>query len=343
MKNDLKPIGQLGTVDGWKKLPIKECDERLVPIGAFSLYPQIASDSIYVGERDSSPYGCAKLKSSMFTTFVREGVAERLARAAELLPLGHMLLVWDAYRSLEVQRALFEYYVGVLENKGMAHDLALIEAQKFVSIPSDDPTKPPPHNTGGAVDLTVIRFSKSDWQEMERLTKIVKMSETNENWGQIYEAEMRRQQLIREASILLEMGTVFDGVHSQTATRFYEELAELNEKERQILNNRRILWNVMNEAGFSNYPEEWWHFDYGNQFFSALTGRMAIYGAAPFSEENGKWEEIRRGHYFGSVKMAENRDSVNKIGRGALHAFVRNITARTGHLRRTTHPQAANL
>jgi D-alanyl-D-alanine dipeptidase len=343
MKKDLKPIDQFGTVDGWKKLPIEECDERLVPIGAFSLYPQIATDSIYVGERDSSPYGCAKLKSSMFTTFVREGVAERLARAAEFLPLGHMLLVWDAYRSLEVQRALFEYYVGVLENKGITHDLALIEAQKFVSIPSDDPTKPPPHNTGGAVDLTVIRFSESNWQEMERLTKIVKVFETNENWGQIYEAEMRRQQLIREASIPLEMGTVFDGVHPQTATRFYEELTELNEKERQILNNRRILWNVMNEAGFSNYPEEWWHFDYGNQFFSALTGRMAIYGPAPFSEENGKWEEIRRGHYFGSVRMAENRDSVNKTGRSALHAFVRKITNQTGHLRRTTHPQAANL
>lgn len=33
-------------------------------------------------------------------------------------------------------------------------------------------------------------------------------------------------------------------------------------------------------AGFINYPEEWWHFDYGNQFWAKLAGKKAIYGAA---------------------------------------------------------------
>lgn len=91
-----RPIGELGSVDGWKQLPISECGERLVPLGAFSNYPQIATDSIYAGERNSSPYPCEQLRSSMLAVFVREGVAERLAKATELLPSGHMLLVWDA-------------------------------------------------------------------------------------------------------------------------------------------------------------------------------------------------------------------------------------------------------
>lgn len=101
-----QPIGELGSVDGWKQLPIEECSEPLVPLGAFSNYPQIATDSIYVGERHSSPYPCAELQNAMFTIFVREGVAKQLAKATELLPKAHMLLVWDAYRPLtEIGRA----------------------------------------------------------------------------------------------------------------------------------------------------------------------------------------------------------------------------------------------
>ena len=58
MSNDAlyRSIGDLGSVEGWKHLPIIECGERLVPLGAFSNYPQIATDSIYAGERHSSPY-----------------------------------------------------------------------------------------------------------------------------------------------------------------------------------------------------------------------------------------------------------------------------------------------
>ena len=353
MSNDAlyRSIGDLGSVEGWKHLPIIECGERLVPLGAFSDYPQIATDSIYAGERHSSPYPYEQLRSSMFAIFVREGVAERLAKAAELLPLGHMLLVWDAYRPLAVQQALFNYYVGVLEGKGTPHDQAMVDAQRFVSIPSNDTTKPPPHNTGGAVDLTIIRFSEKDWREMERLTEIVRMPETSENWRQIYATEMERQQLIREASVPLEMGTVFDGVHPETATRFYEELDPvlLDEKKHRCFINRRLFWNVMVAAGFSNYPEEWWHFDFGNQFDAARTGRTAIYGAAGFSKENEDWETMRRGHYFGSVAIAEHRhpaEAVNKLGevdRHELYPFVRDITMRTGHLKHTAHPQAAAL
>ena len=334
----------------WKTLPIRECGEPLVPLGSFSSYPQIATDSIYVGERRSSPYPCAQLHNSMFTVFVREGVAKRLAAAASLLPSGHMLLVWDAYRPLTVQQALFDYYVGVLEKNGTPHEQATIDAQRFVSIPSNDPTKPPPHNTGGAVDLTIISFSEKDWREMERLTKIVQIFETSENWQEIYAAEMERQQLIREASMPLEMGTVFDGVRMETATRFYEELdpVQLDDQGRQYLVNRRLLWNVMTQVGFSNYPEEWWHFDFGNQFDAIQSGRHAIYGAAGFSKENEDWENMRRRHYFGCVAISEYRhpaQAVNKLGESGkqheLYPFVRSVVERTGHLKLTVHPQAA--
>ena len=36
----------------------------------------------------------------------------------------------------------------------------------------------------------------------------------------------------------------------------------------------------MSDQGFTAYHEEWWHFDYGDQFWGLATGRPAIYGAA---------------------------------------------------------------
>ncbi len=34
----------------------------------------------------------------------------------------------------------------------------------------------------------------------------------------------------------------------------------------------------MIEKGFTNYPMEWWHYDYGNQFWAKIKGVNAIYG-----------------------------------------------------------------
>lgn len=341
-----KSIQDLGSVEGWKQLPIKECDEPLVPIGSFSGYPEIATSAIYVGERQDSPYPTAKLEGALFAIFVRKGVAKKLSTAGTLLPADHMFLVWDAYRPLQVQKALFDYFVGVLESRGTPHEQALVDAQTFVSIPSEDPTRPPPHNTGGAVDLSIIRIEAGVREEMRRLNQVVATRETSQNWRQIFEAEMRRIEIIRKHSMLLPMGTVFDGVHPQTATRYYEELDEpgMGASERERRDNRRLLYNVMAAVGFSNYPAEWWHFDYGNQFDMARTGRQAIYGAATFSVDNEDFERMRSGHYIGCRVMAEGRypGQSGKLPH-ELFPFVSQIVRATGNVRESAHPQAAAI
>jgi len=50
--------------------------------------------------------------------------------------------------------------------------------------------------------------------------------------------------------------------------------------------NRRLLLEVMEEAGFANYGGEWWHFSYGDSGWAWRTGRRrAIYGLAEPTEE----------------------------------------------------------
>jgi D-alanyl-D-alanine dipeptidase len=75
---------------------------------------------------------------------VRAGVARRLGAVADALPDRFGLAIFDGWRPLALQREIF--------------DVAYADASLppgFVSPPSADPATPPPHPTGGAVDLTL--------------------------------------------------------------------------------------------------------------------------------------------------------------------------------------------
>jgi D-alanyl-D-alanine dipeptidase len=331
------PIPPLTPVVGWKTVPIQECGEPLVPLGAFSEQTQIFQDSIYYGERTSSPYEQDEIKGSLITCFVREGVAKKLEAASKLLPEGYALLVWDSYRPLTVQKSLFDdFHQQLVTEKKLSAEEASQQAQQFVSIPSSDPTKPSPHNTGASVDLTIVKFSPEDWQEIKQLNEQLK----SDDWKIVYQAEMRRQQIVREKSIPLEMGTAFDEVSPKTATRFYEEKSEHTAEEQECLHNRRLLFNVMKTAGFTNYNEEWWHFDSGNQFNAIQTGETAKYGAATFSKECLEWEAMRHGHYTGTKMMQQDLSSAQEteVYKTAL------VTAqKTGNIRSTGHGKGRRL
>lgn len=70
----------------------------------------------------------------------------------------------------------------------------------------------------------------------------------------------------------LDMGSGFDEFSDRTYTVFYE-----SEKNQEVKNNRRMLYHSMIEAGFTNLPSEWWHFDYGDRFWGYYTNKPAIY------------------------------------------------------------------
>jgi len=71
---------------------------------------------------------------------------------------------------------------------------------------------------------------------------------------------------------MLNFGTEFDDFTEKANTMYFDGL---NEK---IHNNRMKLVNIMAEYGFTNYSAEWWHFDYGDQFWGAIKETHAIYG-----------------------------------------------------------------
>ena len=54
-----------------------------------------------------------------------------------------------------------------------------------------------------------------------------------------------------------------------------------NTLSRSQQRNRFILYNAMTQAGFVNYPLEWWHFCYGDKMYAAYRfEKKAFYGKA---------------------------------------------------------------
>lgn len=142
----MRAIPLLLSTHGWQEVDIEPVDEPLVRVAD-------------IGRRvlDRPQYHAMGLPGALAEGWTREGVAARLAAVAEGLPDGRTLIVWDAYRPIATQAALYNAYLNELTM--VHHDWpadALEEAAaRYVTAPSRSLLAPPPHLTGGAVDLTL--------------------------------------------------------------------------------------------------------------------------------------------------------------------------------------------
>lgn len=171
-------------------------------------------------------YSMLGIKEASVDVMLREPVAQRLQRAASLLPEGFSLLLLDGWRSGDVQRAIYEHFTNVASELG--EDPGKYAFDLDASLDRGFPTEDAPHRTGGAVDVTLVGPDGSEWP----------------------------------------MGTEFDAISPRSATRALEvEFSSGLPVDSAALFGRRTLYYVMTTAGFTNYPEEWWHYDYGNAFW----------------------------------------------------------------------------
>ena len=51
---------------------------------------------------------------------------------------------------------------------------------------------------------------------------------------------------------------------------------------KEAQNNRKLLLTILEQQGFINYPNEWWHFSYGDRYWAYYqSDKQAIYGSIP--------------------------------------------------------------
>ena len=142
----------------YQQVMIADCGEPLVPIPV-EVFARVTPHPY---EKLGAPYG------SRSPFYVRQDVLDRLFAAQHWLQRtcpNWKILIFDAYRPLEVQQFMVDYaFAEEVERRGLTKN-ALTEQQRqeitqlmqeFWAVPNPDPAKPPPHSTGGAIDVTLV-------------------------------------------------------------------------------------------------------------------------------------------------------------------------------------------
>lgn len=141
----------------WHPIPIVDCGEPLI-----ALPPELLRLLPHPYEALGAPYGA---QQSPFV--LRRGVVDRLLQAQNTLQSlqpGCRLAIVDGYRPIAVQQFMVTHSIAQccveqgVDPQVPSAALARITEQvgRFWAPPSTDRSTPPPHSTGGAVDLTLV-------------------------------------------------------------------------------------------------------------------------------------------------------------------------------------------
>ena len=185
-------------------------------------------------------YKAANMPGAVGKAYARKKVAEMLMKAHMLLPTGYTFEILDAWRPYEVQLHLFNTY---------KNDLV-----------RDNPC---------LLKLSDEELIKKVCEFVSYPDKSKRLSFVHSSGGAI------DLTILDEKGKALDMGTAFDDFTDKAYTSWFEE----NGKDETVIKNRRLLYNVMTSVGFTNYPAEWWHYDFGDVFWAFYSGENAVFAS----------------------------------------------------------------
>ncbi|WP_018998085.1 M15 family metallopeptidase [Hirschia maritima] len=198
----------------------------------------IAGDNHYFTV--SNPPYFQKVPGAIEELYLRESVANKLVQAnAGLSEYGLELYLFDGWRPQSIQKHFHGVWFPdwLREHRPDIPEQNLMEeVEKYWSPPSEGENSPSPHSTGGATDLT-LRF--------------------------------------KDTLQPLYMGGIFDDLTENAHADWFERSEPQSMSDTEARSNRRLLYWVMDEAGFCHNPTEWWHFSYGDQMWARLKQKPA--------------------------------------------------------------------
>ena len=169
--------------------------------------------------------------------YVRESLVEMLLNAVDLLPKNIGFKIYDGFRPYAVQKRLWNFYYMQVKNNPQNINCSDEELELKTSFFVSKPT----------LDIDAP-FLHGTGGAIDLTLINLKTKEE------------------------LDMGTEFDDFSNKAWTNHFEDTDNL-----EIIKNRRMLYNVMIEVGFTNLPSEWWHYDYGTKFWAYFMKRNALY------------------------------------------------------------------
>lgn len=174
-------------------------------------------------------------------TFVRKSVAEKLRQAQKKLPAGLKLQLYEGYRSLALQKKLFDTYFAKVQKQhpDWNYQQQFIETTRLVSpvVNLNGTHNIPPHSTGAAIDICLV----------DTQGKPVPMGIHPKDWIQD-----------------------LDGVLSLPNSK------KISVEDRHY---RKIMQDALKSVGFVNLDTEYWHWSYGDRYWAFKKKQpCAIYG-----------------------------------------------------------------
>ncbi len=250
-------IADPATALGYRDIPVDLHDARSNESLVDLAEAGIAGHGYYARtDGFNAPYYRA-FPSASNRVWCRRSVVERLVAVNErLAEYGTELFALNGYRAPALQQELWEFFIDrartVLDDPTEENCISF--AGTYCSDPrqfdAQDSRTWPTHVTGGALDTTL------------------RSCETRE---------------------LLHMGGIFDDPAEISHTSHFEAAFtrqggldhRFTLSDQEGLRNRRLLYWAMVGAGFANYAFEWWHFDWGTQFWVVNNQRQPDTSAPP--------------------------------------------------------------
>jgi len=224
-----------------KSVPVSIVDPRVLAIKI------VESGEPLVDLRDTRDilYGSSpEIENNLSYTKLRKGVYERLLQVdAVVQPHGYRICLYEGLRTVELQGQLFKKYYQNMQNNypGEGHEKLFKRTVQLVSpVVNLDGTKNFPPHSTGGA---------VDLYLVDKITgKYVDMGIHPKDWA-----------------------SDLDGSLSETESK------KITKKVREI---RKLLCDAMENAGFVNYPTEYWHWSYGDRYWAFKKGiKTAMYGS----------------------------------------------------------------
>ena len=173
-------------------------------------------------------------------TKVRESVYKKLCLAQTQLPNGYKFRLYEGLRSHKIQKLLFD---NIYKNN----------QQRYPQLTHDE----------------------LFYETTKLISPVINLDGTKNipahGTGGAVDIEITTKD-----GALLDMGMAIADWLSVEPTLCQLAHEALSDQQRE---NRLLLKNVLENVGFINYPNEWWHYSYGDRYWAFTTNAQhAIYG-----------------------------------------------------------------
>lgn len=222
-------------------VPIVDCGEPLV---------QVPSEVVV-------PYCANMLSLEDRRMFLRKGVMERYLKAAEEVKKHHGidLMVLDGWRDLAIQEALYWIYL-----------------KEYTAPQMNFGDKFSPEMTAEEVKAVYHQLPIEDQKILEEEhVKYVAMPCGDPKCPSQHNTGGSIDVWPYKDGSPLDLGVEFDQMDESAGVFYHLEPGNKFEDNQEVCRNREILITAMVNAGFSVYPFEIWHFNYGTQLHALFS------------------------------------------------------------------------